>query len=98
MAPVSLQKIGIPVDTPIFYNPDSYSQTSREIAEQKATHMRTIQLVFGVKHPEHVVLMDDSDENVEVVRSYGFRAIHVPRTLDQCGLSEDHARLLMADL
>ena len=96
--PVSLQKIGIPVNTPILYNPDSYSQSSTEIAEQKATHMHTIQQAFGVKRPENVVLMDDNDENVDVVRSYGFRAIHVPRTLDQCGLSEDHARLFIADL
>lgn len=92
--PVRFKDIGMPHDTPIWYNPDSYSQSAQQIAQHKASNMRHIQRAFGVDSPAQVVLIDDNADNIQAVQSQGFQAIHAPHTADQCGLSSHHAHLL----
>jgi hypothetical protein len=75
-------------DSDFYYNPNSYSQSSRQVAEVKSGFLELLQNKYTIKDKKCVVLLDDNRTNVKVAQENDFSTIKATSSSDhRCGLS-----------
>lgn len=70
----------------VYYNPKSYSSTSKQVGEYKASVLEKLAKKYHVDNKRCVLLIDDMIDNVKACISEGFSAIKCSDR--QCGIDD----------
>ena len=75
-------------DEDFYYNPNSYFQTSIQVAEVKSGFLQLLQNKYKIKDKNCIILLDDNEYNIDVAKSNNFGTIKASRSKINCGLSK----------
>lgn len=70
-----------------YYNPSSYSQHPLDVAKVKSNYLELLRNKYTIHDKKRVILLDDSEYNIEVAKNNGFSVIKARRDHYGCGLN-----------